>query len=319
MTKIYEMKRSGKAFLVMEEPVFSSLTEERMLIKAEAGCFLRPRRIFEQEKAGLCYDVSGLQSLRLFCEGRRNSRVFISKLFRSLCEAAIETGRFMLSEDNICLSPEYIFLTDGGEEIKLLLAPAGPRGGFKEDLRSLMEYMLMRADTEDIEGLRLLCRMYQYLGSEDICIEGLYDIVRRGSLGLGNTFFKVGLSSEKDCEEEFGEGGISELRSTTGDALEDTEEDMDWLRGRTEPVPSEKEEPWSGEEGDEGDIRTGSFKLRLLMAMGIMGGAALLVIFLRGITAFMRMLPIFLVLCISIVIFLFLSSMERKGKRTEES
>ena len=74
MTKIYEMKRSGKAFLVIEEPVFSSLTEERMLIKAEAGCFLRPRRIFEQEKAGLCYDVSGLQSLRLFCEGRRNCR-----------------------------------------------------------------------------------------------------------------------------------------------------------------------------------------------------------------------------------------------------
>ena len=61
--------------------------------------------------------------------------------------------------------------------------------------------------------------------------------------------------------------------------------------------------------------KKGDTILRLLMAMGIMFLAAVIVIGLRGAEAFLRLLPIYLILCVLIAAFILLGRLEKKASK----
>lgn len=342
MTEIYEFKDAGKSFAALNGPVFSSKTEQRMLLMAKAPYFLTPRLSFDQQGESLSYDISCLISITDLGEDISIGSELITALFLRVCDAAFELGKFMLSEDNICLVPENIYLDREEQDIRLLLIPAAKERDFKNGIKRLLEFLLVKADTADEEGLRLLCRLYQSTEDRAFCVEHFYNVLKKNLADK----YKAMRALDGEGPENMSKGLIREDGIPTED-LADIE--IPWKKGGKRPFRPDRESDrllWEdGERGYEPKARdldkaelfeeespyglsledtetgtekdkTGGLKTKLMMAMAIMTISGGLVILLRGLSAFVRMLPVFLILCVTIIVFLFISSLEMKRTET---
>ena len=342
MNDFITRKEAGQEVTLLRNAVFSSRMEERMLSEVRGPYFITPRLIYDQEGRCLCYDTGGRRSLgRMLRDGSPDGR-YIHRLFTAIYEAASEMSRYMLLEDNLCLDEERIYVGEGKNDLSFLPVPcmSADRDGehFRSGIRELIEFLFSQADPEDAEGLRLLCLLYRASGETDFCAAKL-----RSALEAGRREDAAG-DEEKDpwryedreetikaavrekdpkvrsaavMEEMYGidtgpERSAERVMRTS--AAEETSHDMAKLQEKKAKARALRTEPMTDPPGDVPE-KKGDTIIRLLMAMGIMLLAAVIVIGLRGAEAFLRLLPIYLILCVLIASFILLGRLEKKAAK----
>ena len=324
MNDFYEKKEAGKTFAVIRGPMYTGRLEERMLRNVSGPYYLTPRYGYEDGADMLCYDVSRYADLGSFLAKNKVGFEPIRMLFCGICEAVSGMDRFMLSEDNICLIPERIYVSEDGRDLRFLPVPSrceeaeAKPGRLRRSIKRLCEHLLLSCDTGDTEAIRLLCSIYQETGKDDdISMSRLAELLDMPP-------------DQEDEQSHVGDMEQGQLREELyqsyrdGLAVPEKAERVERIftqeyAGHQEPGPTSAIEA-------ERDIReeTGSdtgkreLLLKLLIVMGIMSAAALAVIGLRGTEAFFRLLPVFAVLCLTMTAFFVIGHIEGRIRKRAE-
>lgn len=324
MNDFYEKKEAGKTFAVIRGPMYAGRLEERMLRNVSGPYYLTPRYGYEDGADILCYDVSRYTDLGAFLTKKKAGFELIRMLFCGICEAVSGMDRFMLSEDNICLIPERIYVSEDGRDLRFLPVPSrwekaeSKPGRLRRSIKRLCEHLLLSCDTGDTEAIRLLCSIYQETGkADDISMSRLAELLDM-SAPQEDDQSAVGDMEEGQLREELYQPYRDSL------AVPERAERVERIytqeyTGPQEPVSmsvAEAERDIHEETGSDTGKR--ELFLKLLIVMGIMSAAALAVIGLRGTEAFFRLLPVFAVLCLTMTAFFVIGHIEgRFRKRTE--
>ena len=346
MNDFLELYEGGRRYIAIVLPETVSRMEREMLLTSE-GPFLIPpaETVLEGEKA-FFYNVGRYTDLRTYVKEDEITEELICTVFRSINEAVLEMDKFMLCEKNICLDMDHIYITDDGREVKFLPVPeiahktdkepahevitnfmvscgtGDEKAGealkrsshIKQGVERMVEYMLKNISPESTRELSLLCRLYKTADELVICADRLneilpYHISHRAELDIKDA--KLSYKEPENATAEGMDADINDIPYTYADIEAD-------------PVRSEekKEEEKIGldhaavPDTDMIGARKG-YIIKLFMAMGIMGTAAVMVILLRGIEAFLRLLPVFIVLCLTIAVLIFIGQLEKRSSRSK--
>ena len=307
MNEISEIREAGKRYLLLAEPEYTDKLEENMIGMISGNYFIAPRCGFRDGSSLLCYDISRFTPLKELIGKEKPGERFIKDLFGAIYESLSELEGLMLSDDNLSLSERDIYISEDLREIRFILMPAACVGlrdngrDVYDRIRRLCEFLLRTADTEERDGILLLCRIYQASSSPGFCMSRLAEMIGRKDMADA-------------AEEEIEFPDFRKQERTLPEKEADLEDISDFME-RNAGISGDRL-PVTGfeEQQDEAERKHKKTRLgpKLLMAMGIMSAAALTVILIRGIGAFVRLLPAFLVLCAAICLYFILGHMEEK-------
>ena len=339
MNDFIELNEGGGFYIALKLPNCISRMERSMLLMAEGPFLITPRTTLLNGEEALLYDVSRFTDLKAYIGRHGIAESFIHKIFKALGEAVLCMDNFMLYENNICLEGEHIYVADDGQDIRFLAVPethsvhrmkrAAEIDAVKIDVAAaeadvymkscidkLVEYMLKNTSPEDIGSLSLLCRLYRASEEGHMCAERLLEILPAAGPEQKDTGIKrETCESMPTAEAELSDEGVD---------AEDWTEDWPLYAGdsfansksQKEVLNTGQDEKASAPEEGARSVMNG-LAARLAMAMGIMGAAAAVVIMLRGIGAFLRLLPIYAILCLAIAIWIFIGQLEKRPSKNK--
>lgn len=116
-------------------------------------------------KLRLVFDITGMQRLGDYWEGRDIPGEDIRWIFQSVLDTFEQTGKYLLSGEGILLCPDYIYINARKKSVELCFIPGRNVNIFRE-LHALTEYFLKKAGHDDREGVMLIYELYR-LTSQD--------------------------------------------------------------------------------------------------------------------------------------------------------
>ena len=118
-------------------------------------------------KRAYYYDITEKQPLSLLFQ----KDCFKEKQIKMILEAVISTlakgKEYLLLEDNFILSPDYIYMSLEEKEIELVYF-SGYENSVREQLMSLIEYMMDKADYQDKAAVFLIYGIYK-ISRDELC------------------------------------------------------------------------------------------------------------------------------------------------------
>ena len=112
-----------------------------------------------------CYDITSRRSLEQLLEYKSLDYALLQMILYSFDQACIQTEDFMITENDILLEPEFIFVDHNLEQMSYCYLP-----GNQEDIcmqfKSFMEYLLQHLDHKDEEAVQLAYGVYQRVVEE---------------------------------------------------------------------------------------------------------------------------------------------------------
>ena len=112
------------------------------------------------------YEISSKQSIKnLYGRGgMKYEQIF--QLFEYLLEASREVGKYLLEDNRLLLSPEYIYANPEGEEFFFVYYP----GDGDTPIMPLAEFLLEKADRESERTVRIIYKIYEYMQDENFIL-----------------------------------------------------------------------------------------------------------------------------------------------------
>lgn len=106
------------------------------------------------------YNISGKQSLDMYCRVKEVDISFIEKLIMSIC-SEMEILEWNLIQTNcLMLDPELIFITNSNQEIIFTVYPGGS-GTIETEFQQLMEFLLTKVDHKDTRAVKAAYGIYE--------------------------------------------------------------------------------------------------------------------------------------------------------------
>ncbi|TCL54286.1 FHA domain-containing protein [Kineothrix alysoides] len=175
------------------------------------------------------YEISSKQSIKNLYErgGMKYEQMF--QLFEYLLEASREVGKYLLEDNRLLFSPEYIYADPEGEEFFFVYYP----GDGDTPIMPLAEFLLEKADRENERTVQIIYKIYEHMQDENFILPEIMKL-----------FHEPAGHSAADGKDEDGRG--------TDDAEE--------AKGiRTERIANEQKElvcrAWPGAEIEEEDTK----------------------------------------------------------------
>lgn len=202
-----EMKRN---YLIVD-PELSEFPEmipfeQKMLEQNQIEGILHFQVRQKDEKIRFFYEITSRQPLTRMLEGQSVQAPQIRALIFGIARALDHMEQYLLSEKNVLLDPEYLYVDPESLKIWLCLVP-GRECDFPEDYSKLLEYLLGKVDHRDKESVVLAYGLYQETRKENY---GMGDILRlaqqKCSVGKngdkdGKTIFRMGSDGSASAEE----------------------------------------------------------------------------------------------------------------------
>lgn len=136
------------------------------------------------------FDITGKESLLDCYNSGKVSGEDLLKLFGSIYRISEELSRYLMEEDNVILSPEYVFKnlsTDTFEFICFPVAAKKMKEYKHENITNLLQFMMMHLDENDE---KLLTAVY-----------GIYDMVEKSNTGYKTIYESLISCLSKETEE----------------------------------------------------------------------------------------------------------------------
>lgn len=163
---IVEMEKSD----TREEPPF----EQKMLEQNQIDGILHFQVRQKDEEIRFFYEITSKQPLSRLLEGQTIQAEQIRALVLGIARSLDHMEQYLLSEKNVLLDPEYLYVDPESLKVWLCLVP-GLECDFPEDYSRFLEYLLGKVDHRDKESVVLAYGLYQETRKENY---GMADILR---------------------------------------------------------------------------------------------------------------------------------------------
>lgn len=198
-----EMKRN---YLIVEAEKRDEIPfEQNMLEQNQIDGILRFQVREKDTDVRFFYEITSKQPLSRLLEGQSVQAAQIRTLVWGIAQALDHMEQYLLSENSVLLTPEYLYVEPESLKVWLCLVP-GLERDFPEDYSRLLEYLLGKVDHKDKESVVLAYGLYQETRKENY---GMGDILR-----LAQQKFDVNSAargSEAELIQNFGmQSGYSE-------------------------------------------------------------------------------------------------------------
>lgn len=124
------------------------------------------------------YDISARQDLKTAYEHRQIGYQTIRLLFEQLIEVMEELEGYLLDPEGLLLSPNMVYFASEPMKAAFCYLP-GSRQSIREQMRSLMEYLLPKMDHREAEAVVLGYGLYREISSEEWSVESIKSILLR--------------------------------------------------------------------------------------------------------------------------------------------
>lgn len=195
---IYERNLTG-SFMKIAAGIHAGLDEKLMLRRKLPG-LLAVEKAYMDGEGQYWYNISGKQSLDMYCRVKEVDISFIEKLIMSIC-SEMEILEWNLIQTNcLMLDPELIFITNSNQEIIFTVYPGGS-GTIETEFQQLMEFLLTKVDHKDTQAVKAAYGIYEKTLLDGYSITDIRDEIVRSRQNEG----------KKDVAEEPGANGTEKV------------------------------------------------------------------------------------------------------------
>ena len=195
---VYERNLTG-SFMKIAAGIHAGLDEKLMLRRKLPG-LLAVEKAYMDGEGQYWYNISGKQSLDMYCRVKEVDISFIEKLIMSIC-SEMEILEWNLIQTNcLMLDPELIFITNSNQEIIFTIYPGGS-GTIETEFQQLMEFLLTKVDHKDTRAVKAAYGIYEKTLLDGYSITDIRDEIVRSRQNEG----------KKDVAEEPGVNGTEKV------------------------------------------------------------------------------------------------------------
>lgn len=195
---VYERNLTG-SFMKIAAGIHAGLDEKLMLRRKLPG-LLAVEKAYMDGEGQYWYNISGKQSLDMYCRVKEVDISFIEKLIMSIC-SEMEILEWNLIQTNcLMLDPELIFITNSNQEIIFTVYPGGS-GTIGTEFQQLMEFLLTKVDHKDTQAVKAAYGIYEKTLLDGYSITDIRDEIVRSRQNEG----------KKDVAEEPGVNGTEKV------------------------------------------------------------------------------------------------------------
>lgn len=112
-----------------------------------------------------CYDITGRRSLGQLLEYKPLDYMMLRRILNSLDQACLQAEDFMMTENDILLEPEFVFVDHSGEQMGYCYLP-GNQVDICGQFKTFMEYLLKTLNHKDEQAVQFAYTIYQQVVEE---------------------------------------------------------------------------------------------------------------------------------------------------------
>lgn len=146
--------------------------EARMMIGNTIEGLLKFRIKKTDNHSRFCYEITSKQPLSRLLETKSVNAVQIRRLLLGIARTLTKMEDYLLTEEQILLDPDYIYVNPEEYQPFLCLIP-GKRGNFPEEFSLLLQFLLGKVDHQDKEAVVLTYGLYRESLKENYGLDNL--------------------------------------------------------------------------------------------------------------------------------------------------
>lgn len=154
----YERTLTGSymKLVAAEKPLY----DEKIMLKNRMSGFISVEKSYLNGQAQYWYDISGYQSLAVYCSIKKINIDFVERIILTICDQIDIMERNLLDINCLMLDTETIFVSNTDEGIKYVIYP-NDADDIAIQVRSLMEFLLTKLDHSDRESVHIAYEIYE--------------------------------------------------------------------------------------------------------------------------------------------------------------
>lgn len=280
-------------FLVAESEEAPDHFEEKMISNLEHPSLLRPESDCFMKEGPVRYEVSGFSSLCEVYENRFLETGEITEILRKVQEAVKYLEGHMLSDRNLLLMPEFIFLD--GERIRFAVCRS-QGGSFPERMEKLGTFLFLKGNPDSPDTMRLTNEIMRMVMRSDYRLHDLSRIMEKYRQKEEPSYREILPEPEEERERPSFEEAVVELPADERTKrLPVFEKEEETKPKKPERFPGDFEKELQKRLKKEPGQQRGKTLKRALLVLGLLLAAADAVFYFRGKEALLRLLPVFLI------------------------
>lgn len=146
--------------------------EAKMMIGNTIEGLLKFRIKKTDNQYRFCYEITSKQPLSRILEKQAISAIQIRKLLLGIARTLTRMEDYLLTEEQILLVPDYIYVDPEEYQPFLCLLP-GKKGNFPEEFSLFLQFLLGKADHKDKEAVVLIYGLYRESLKENYGLDNL--------------------------------------------------------------------------------------------------------------------------------------------------
>lgn len=129
----------------------------------------------------LNYSISSYYIMERLIKCMKMDGMLFSTIVSQLIKTIKQIEDYMISSDDLVISPQYMMFDSANSQLWLLCIP-GYNHPVKEQLKSFIEYLMRYFDYRDINGMSYLYELYRIITENNNGIENFIKVVEQGTL-----------------------------------------------------------------------------------------------------------------------------------------
>jgi len=179
----YERDLSG-AYMILE----AQLQTERgyirpMILENAIPGFVPVQSCWGEKGEYYQYRISSLLSLEEYLQHHRLDQVLLKQLVFALCQAVVQLGEYLLTEEVLFLQRQTIFLKEGNSvshvpTVFFCLYPDEAQDS-RQDLCQWIKWLMSQADPDDPRCGEMCYELYGAVQKENFCLQEFMEMLQR--------------------------------------------------------------------------------------------------------------------------------------------
>ncbi len=162
----YTRKINNSILIITPEKDFDTEKESISMFQYnEIPYFLKMGTQRKNIELQFCYDITSQRSLNQLLEFKSLDYTILQMILDSFDQACMQMEDFMLTENDIMMKPEYIFVDHNMEHVSYCYLP-GFQSDICEQFKDFMEYLLQHLNHKDEQAMQLAYGVYQKVTEE---------------------------------------------------------------------------------------------------------------------------------------------------------
>lgn len=146
--------------------------EVKMMMENSIEGLLKFRMKKMDNRCKFCYEITSKQPLSRLLETAAIGETEIRRLLLGVIQTLTRLEDYLLTEEQLLLDPDYIYVDSEGYQPFLCLIP-GKKGNFPEEFNLLLQFLLDKVDHQDKEAVVLVYGLYRESLKENYGLDNL--------------------------------------------------------------------------------------------------------------------------------------------------